>query len=100
MFARLLKIKTETEKIKDAAKLFEESVIPLCKEKKGYKGAFFLGNHQTGENLPITLWETEEDMLDTEKSRFFQEQVFKFINLFEGPPIREVYEVIVEDIKE
>jgi len=97
MFARLLRIKTKIERIDEAAKLFEESVIPLCKNQKGYKGAYFLTDRKTGVSILITLWENEEDMLDTESSHFFQEQLVKFMTFFKAPPIREAYEVVVQD---
>jgi heme-degrading monooxygenase HmoA len=97
MFARLLRIKTKVDRIDKAAKLFEENVIPLCKNQKGYRGAYFLTDRKAGLSIPITLWESEEDMLATESSRFFQEQVVKFLGYFTAPPIREAYEVIVQD---
>jgi quinol monooxygenase YgiN len=97
MFARLLTIQTEPKRIDEASMLFEESVIPLCKDKKGYKGASFLADRKTGKCVFITQWESEEDMLATEQSRFFQEQVVKFIGFFTKNPIREAYEVVLED---
>ncbi len=97
MFARLLRMQTKIERIDEAAKLFEESVIPLCKDKKGYKGAYFLTDRKTGTSIPITLWESEKDMLATESSHFFQEQLVKFMGFFKAPPIRETFEVIVQD---
>ena len=97
MHVRLLIIQIEVDRIDEASMLFEESVIPLCKDKKGYKGANFLADRKTGKCIVTTLWESEEDMLATEKSRFFQEQVVKFIGFFTANPIREAYEVIIED---
>ena len=97
MFARLLRIKTKIERIDEAAKLFEESVIPLLKNQKGYKGAYFLTDRKTGVSVAITLWENEEDMLATESSHFFQEQLVRFMTFFKAPPIREAYEVVVQD---
>jgi heme-degrading monooxygenase HmoA len=97
MFARLLRLQIKIDRIDEAAKLFEESVIPLCKNQKGYKGAYFLTDRKTGASIPITLWESEEDMLATESSHFFQEQLVKFMSFFKAPPIRETFEVIVQD---
>ncbi len=97
MFARLLRIKIKIERIDEAAKLFEDKVIPLCKNQKGYKGAYFLTDRKSGISIPMTLWESEEDMLDTESSLFFQEQLVKFMTFFKAPPIREAYEVVVQD---
>ena len=97
MYARLLKMHTRVDQIEQAAMIFEESVIPLCKDKEGYRGSYFLADRKTGDCLPITLWENEKAMQETEKSRFFQEQVVKFMDLFTSPPVREAYEVIYKD---
>lgn len=97
MHVRLLMIQINNEKIDEASMLFEESVIPLCKDKKGYKGAYFMADRKTGKCTLITQWESEEDMLATEQSRFFQEQVVKFMSYFKSNPIRESYEVVFED---
>lgn len=97
MYARLLRFQTRIDRVDQASKIFTESVIPLCKKQKGYKGAFFLADRETGNCVPVTLWETEEDMLTTEQSRFFQEQIVKFMNLFTEFPIREGYEIVLKD---
>ena len=96
MFARLLKIQTKINRIDDASKLFAESVLPLCQSQKGFKGAYFMADRKTGNCMPVTLWESEEDMKATEESAFFQEQVVKFMDFFTAPPIRETYEVTIE----
>ncbi len=97
MFARLLRMHIQENQTYRAVKIFKESVIPMCKDQKGYSGALFLCDEKTSTCLPITLWETEEDMIETEESRFFQEQLVKFMGLFSEPPIREAYEVIFKD---
>jgi len=97
MFARILRFQTKIDQIDEASKLFKESVIPLCKNQKGYKGSFFLADRKTAHCIPITLWESEEDMIATEHSRFFQEQLVKFMSFFIGPTVREIYEVVVQD---
>jgi hypothetical protein len=99
MFARILRFQTQPERVREASLLFEESVLPLCRKQKGYRGALYLVDHETGKNLPITLWESEKDMLETESNRFFQEQLVKFMNLYIEFPVREGYEVLVHDLK-
>ncbi len=78
--------------------LFEESVVPLCKNQKGFVGAQYLADRNTGSSLLITIWESEADLQNSERSRFFQEQVAKFIGYFTAPPIRESFEVILLDL--
>jgi heme-degrading monooxygenase HmoA len=107
MFARTLRIQTAADQIDAAAMLFEESVIPLCKSQKGFVGAEYLADvgaeyladRQTGASLLITIWNSEEDLLASERSRFFQEQVAKFIGYFTSPPVRESFEVVLLDLR-
>lgn len=97
MFARLLRMHIHENQTDRVAKIFKESIIPLCKDQKGYSGALLLRDEKTSMCLPITLWETEEDMKKTEENRFFQEQLVKLMGLFSESPIREVYEVIFKE---
>ncbi len=97
MFARMLRIQTHLDRIDEAAKIFEEHLIPLVKETKGHKGAYFMADRKTGNCNVVTLWETEEDLRETERSRFFQEQLVKFIKFFITPPVREIYEVLYKE---
>ena len=95
--ARLLRMHLKIDRIDAVKKIFEESVIPLCKSQKGFLGAYFLADQESGTCIPITLWKSEEDMLATERSAFFQEQIVKFMPFFKSPPIREGFEVIVDE---
>jgi heme-degrading monooxygenase HmoA len=85
------------EKVDQAVELFEKNVLPQCRKQPGFKGAYFLDDPRTGESVAITLWASEEAMLASEKNQFFQQQVAKFIPYYEGSPVREAYEVILEE---
>ena len=97
MFARMLRIQTHLDRIDEAAKLFEDQVIPTVKETKGYIGAKYMADRKTGNTVIMTLWETEKDLLETEHSRLFQEQLVKLMQFFLTPPIKEVYEVLLSE---
>lgn len=95
MFARILRSRLKIERIDEATRTFEEGVIPLCREQRGFEGGFFLTDPKTGESVAITFWESKEAMQANEQSHFFQEQVAKFIPFYIKPPVREAYEVIL-----
>lgn len=97
MFVRLLRMKIDTDRIDEASKLFEETVVPLCRDQKGFQGAYYLADRETGNCLVMTLWGSKKNMMATEESRFFQEQLVKFMVFFKEPPVRETYEVIVKE---
>jgi len=74
MFARFTIIHTKIDRIDEAAKLFEESVIPAFKSQKGYDAAYFISEHDTGKSICISIWDSEEDALKNEESHIYQEQ--------------------------
>jgi len=93
MFARVLRMQLKVDKIAEATRIFREIVIPLCRKQRGFKGGYYMSDPKTGGSVALTLWEKEEDMLATEASHFFQEQVARFIPFYAKPPIRVAYEV-------
>lgn len=99
MFVRQTIIHTEVDKIDETANLFEESVIPAFRSQKGYKGAFFLSDRDTGKSICVSFWDSEQDAQANEQSHLYQEQLIKFMNYFTLNPIREGYELVVQDWK-
>jgi heme-degrading monooxygenase HmoA len=96
MFARFTIIHTYTDKIDEAARLFNESVVPAFKTQKGFNVAYFISNREEGKSICISIWDSEEDAVNNEKSLAYEEQLVKFMGLFTEPPYREGYEVIVQ----
>jgi len=97
MFARLTIIKVKINRIDEASKLFEKSVIPVFKPQKGYQGDYFLADRKTGKCICISLWDSKEDVVTNEQSGSYQEQLVKFMEFFTASPISEGYEVMVQD---
>jgi heme-degrading monooxygenase HmoA len=97
MFVRLLRMELVVDRIDEARDLFVKDIIPLCRKQDGFRGAHFLKDPKSGHCVAMTLWNTEAAMLANERSRFFQEQVAKFLKYFAAVPIRETYEVVVND---
>jgi len=97
MFARLTIMNVKINRIDEASKLFEESVVPMFKSQKGYQGIYFLADRKSGKCICISLWDSEENVLANEQSRSYQEQLVKFMDFFTSSPIREGYEVTVQD---
>jgi len=97
MHARMIRMQVKPERIDEAARLFSEEVVPGCRSQPGYRGSYFLVDRKVGECVPVTLWNTEGDMLATEENRFFQAQLMKFLGLFHHGLVRESYEIAVVD---
>ena len=99
MFARLRISRISPDRIDEFIKRYKESVLPAAKLQKGYRGVNIMVDRKIGNGVAVTLWESEEDAVENEKNRYYQEQVAKFITFYKKPPIREGYEVVIQDLK-
>jgi len=97
MFARLTRFQVKLEKIEKAERIFEESIIPAAKTQKGFLHAYLLNNPKTGESVSITFWNTENDAVANEKNHYYQEQMVKLLDFISFGPVREGYEVKVDE---
>ncbi len=97
MFARLTKVHIRIDRIDESIERYKKSVVPATKAQKGFKGLYLLVNRQNGQGISYSLWEKEEDALANERNRFYQEQMAKFLIFFTKPPIREGYEVCIQE---
>jgi len=94
MYARLTIMKVNTDRIDEGIEFYQESVVPAAKTQKGFRGISLLVDRKTGKSL--TLWDSEEDAIANEKSRYYQEQVLKGVQFYTKPPIREGYDVVIQ----
>ena len=95
MYARLTSAQIKKDKIEEFTEIYNKSVVPAAKAQKGYRGSYVLVDQDTAKGIAITLWESKEDALANEESRYYQEQLAKFVTLFIQAPVRELYEVTV-----
>jgi heme-degrading monooxygenase HmoA len=94
MRARVVTAQFQTGKTDEAIQVFRESVLPLTKQA-GSKQVLVLADRDTDRCVVISLWDSEEAMIASETSGYFQQQVGKFGGIFAAPPLRQTYEVIV-----
>ena len=97
MFARLITVQIDIDKLEEVRRISEEITIPAVKLQKGYHGGYLLADRKTGKCISMTLWDSEEDTTADEQSGHYQERVEKVKHLFTAPPVREGYEVVVQD---
>jgi heme-degrading monooxygenase HmoA len=93
MFARFTIVQFKRDRLDEAIKLFEESVVPAVKSQKGFQGVCLLVNREMGQAISVGLFDTEEEAILSERSGYYQEQLAKFREFFTAPPAREGYEV-------
>ena len=97
MFARLMIAPMKMDKMDETIAVYEGSILPAAKSQKGYRGAYLLTDRKTGKIISISLWGSEEEAIANEQSGYLQEQVGKMKEFLAAPPVREGYEVSIQD---
>ena len=97
MNARVTTVQVRPDKMDEAIGIYRDSVTPAAQQQKGFKGLLMLTDRNTGKGISIALWETEADMMAGESSGYFQQQLAKFKDILNAPPVREQYEVSVQE---
>ena len=95
MLARAVNIQFASGKVDAGPRIIIESIVPVLREQKGFKGQFLLSQHDTGKAISINLWETEADLTAFESSPLYRELMGKLAGVLAGPPAGERYEVSV-----
>jgi heme-degrading monooxygenase HmoA len=96
MYARLTRLDIKLDKVDEAIELYRKSVVPAAKSQKGFVATYLLSDRSTGKGFALTFWKTEQDALANERNRYYQEQLVKFLDFYQSPPVRENYEVVVK----
>jgi heme-degrading monooxygenase HmoA len=97
MYARVTIMAFKKGTTDEAVRIFERSVLPCARDQKGYRRSYFLADRAADKCVAVTFWESEADAAANEENRYYQEQLVKFMALYTVPPIREGYEVAVEN---
>ena len=96
MDARVTTFQIEPSRLDEALEVTRSSIVPMKKQRQGFKGVLTLFGRQTGKAKSVTLWKTEADLMAGESSGYYQQQVGKLASFITAPPTREVYEATIE----
>ena len=99
MYARVMigQVKPEKRSEADTAiRAYQDSIVPVARQQKGFKGALLLTNPHTGKAISITLWETESNMMENEMNGYCQEQIARIASVLAGPGIVDHYQLSVQ----
>jgi hypothetical protein len=75
MYARHVTVHGSPDKVEEAIRSVQETILPVLRECAGFKGQLFLVDRDKGEAIGISLWDTEANMrASEEKVRPVREQ--------------------------
>jgi len=96
MYAAVVSYKFKPDKMEEAVSIWRDSLLPIAKQKQGFKGGLLLTEPNTDKGIGIGLWETEADASAFENSGLFKQLVAKFGDVLVELPVREQYKVSVQ----
>ena len=97
MYARITILTLKRGGAAEAIRIFSDSILPAAKKQAGYRGSYVFVDWEADKGMAVTFWESEKEALASEENRYYQEQLVKAMHLFAAPPVREGYEVAVEN---
>ena len=95
MFARVTLTEASPEGVEEAVRHIREAVLPEVRKLQGFKGLYLLLDRETGKQMVIALWETQNDLdASVEIAKRLRAQYVQAAAA--QPPKVEVYEVAVQ----
>ena len=96
MHARLSRFAgLDPERIDETVRGFQEQALPNLEKSPGFRGITLCVNHRSGQAAAITLWETEADMMQSEKLAIEARERAVAVAQPSRDPIVDHYEVIM-----
>ncbi len=95
MFARTTKIQGPPDRLDEAIRQYQDETLPAARGQAGFAGGMLLADRHTGTAVSITLWETEENMTDSEQMASHQRAQVAATAGTSAQPRVDRYEVVV-----
>jgi heme-degrading monooxygenase HmoA len=100
MYARVTQFDIDAVRIglNEALQRFKLAVLPVLQDQPGYRGLYVLQTPE-GRGMLISLWESRESEQAGLRGGYYDEQVHKFLTLYQQPPTREEFQVTYAEMR-
>jgi len=92
VIARVNTGKLEAENIEAARQFFKEVYVPEQRNQPGFRGSILL-TRDDGNSLAVDIYETEEELIATEHTGWYQKTTSMFDDQIKGRVRRNLYSV-------
>ena len=97
MHARVISLLVREGRLDELVTLLHDDIIPEAHQQPGFHHAALLSDARTGTCILISYWETEEAMLASRASGFYDRQIAKMRDLMLGYPVAHHYHVRMDE---
>ena len=99
MFARASTVEGTRDRLEDGIAMLEHAVMDELQHIEGFSGIIALADRETGRNLVITLWETEDAMRSSEEqANRLRKGAADALGASATPQV-ERYEVVLQEMR-
>ena len=95
MFARVITMQLQSDKIDAAVKNYKE-IGTAAKALKGFNSNYLLIDRDTLKAVSVAFWDSKQDIIDDEESGRQEARIVDFKTFLAEPYTREIYEVAAQ----
>ena len=92
MYTRNLRIKLRVDSVQEFRRLFQDKIIPLLREQKGFKEEIALIAARRNEAVVISFWDNQENA-DVYNHIVYLDVLRARAKVIDGMPVVETFEV-------
>lgn len=96
MRARITFTQLNPQMFAEVVETYRESTLPAARQSSGNRGVLLLTDQALGKGIAVSLWDSPAD-LQASETGYYQEQLAKFMPFFTVPPVREEFDVILDE---
>ena len=93
MHARVITLHVMEGSLDQVLRIVQQTILPTTESQPGFVGVVVLGHWDEGKVVGTSYWNTEEEMLASERGEYLQQQISRVITFLSKPPIVEHYQV-------
>jgi|FLYN01.1.fsa_nt_gi quinol monooxygenase YgiN len=97
MYARVISLLVREGKLDELVTLLHEDIIPEARRQPGFQRVMLLTDARTGTCILISYWASEEEMVASRESGYYNAQIEKLRPLTLGYPVAHHYQVRLQE---
>ena len=95
MVARVTTLQLQPGRLDEFLLFFQDTIAPAAAAQPGFGGITLMTDPQLGKIVAFGLWDSEADLLASERA-YYQAKLGEVRGWLAEPPLREAYEVSVQ----
>ena len=97
MFARNVSFRLKSNMLHDYTRTFENEILPLLRQQKGFKDDINLSNPSNPDVISISLWDSKQNA-ETYNTNTYPEVLKTLARMIDGTPRVQTFEAVTSTL--